>query len=306
MTTGSLNVLAGAPGCGKTFAALDLALNVTANHEASPRLWLGKTVRIAGPVVYVLGEGIGRFGLRVQAWRQAHGSLGHYPFLTLPEPIDLLEPSNVGWLLDQLEGLSPSPALVVIDPLARFISADENQSTTMSGVVDACDRIRAKTGATVLVLHHMSVEGRRERGHSALRGAADAVYTMRTDRKNRHRLLFDVEKSRDLDYLDHAIALRLKPVPIEGRIEPSGRPMFSCVVDLDQHEPAQQPNRPSLLQVIANNPGLSQRAIAKKAGGNHAVRLDELKALAANGSIQLVGSGRTKQVYPAAPVQEAA
>src|SRR5262249_27055434 len=69
---GALAVLTGEPGSGKTFTILDLAL-----HIATDRSWHGHAVH-AGPVVYVVAEGVGGFPMRLAAWK-AHARLDTLP-----------------------------------------------------------------------------------------------------------------------------------------------------------------------------------------------------------------------------------
>ena len=59
---GALSCVYGAPNCGKTFAALDLAA-----HVAAGRTWHGhRAAGAGGPVIYVTAEGGGAFGNRSQ------------------------------------------------------------------------------------------------------------------------------------------------------------------------------------------------------------------------------------------------
>jgi len=67
LTVGGVGTLYGSWGSGKSFLALDWAL-----HVADGLPWLGDCSVRQGPVVYVVGEGVTGFKLRVAAWRKAH------------------------------------------------------------------------------------------------------------------------------------------------------------------------------------------------------------------------------------------
>src|SRR5207249_1221671 len=57
------------------------------------------------------------------------------------------------------------------------VGADEDKTKDMGRFVEAVDHLREATGAAVLNIHHTgwSKENQRERGASAIRGAADTV-----------------------------------------------------------------------------------------------------------------------------------
>jgi len=169
-----LVALFGRPGSGKTFVALDLAVQVCLGG-----LWGGQPVT-KGAVVYVAGEG-GRFiPPRIEAIesvladheRSALGSNLH--FIN-----GALQLAN-GGDLELIAGLAAhqhEPALIIIDTLARcFCGYDENSSKDMGLMVDACGHLSEQTGAAILLVHHSGKSADKvERGSSALRGAADAM-----------------------------------------------------------------------------------------------------------------------------------
>ena len=72
--------------------------------------------------------------------------------------------------------------LVVLDTWARgLVGGDENSQKDAGLAIDACERVRRSTGASILVVHHSGVEGTRERGSTALRGAADTSIMAQRD-----------------------------------------------------------------------------------------------------------------------------
>jgi hypothetical protein len=92
----------------------------------------------------------------------------------LPEAVNLLELDSVIRFLQELEAVKPR--VVVIDTLARaMVGGDENSAKDMGRLVDRAEQIIRGIGATVILIHHSGWDGARERGSSALRGAADAM-----------------------------------------------------------------------------------------------------------------------------------
>jgi hypothetical protein len=165
----SLAVLFGAPGSYKTFVALDWALCVAAGLP-----WQARDVHRGG-VLYVAGEGSAGMGPRVEAWVEGFGAdPPDGRFLLFPEPVNLLDPAQVGDVAEW--GAVHKPTLVVIDTLARsMVGGDENSARDMGVAIDGAERIRMASGGTVLLVHHTGKDGIDVRGSSALRGAANTM-----------------------------------------------------------------------------------------------------------------------------------
>jgi len=167
----SLTVMFGSPGCGKSFAAIDIAC-----HVATGREWRGQPVK-QGRVVYVAGEGKSGLAKRFRAWFDRHGEQPRNISLLLT-PIALTDPASVAALVADIRTLPEAPALVIIDTLNRnFGPGDENSTADMTKAVAGLDAIRTATGAAILGIHHSGhVEKGRGRGSSVLFGAVDAEY----------------------------------------------------------------------------------------------------------------------------------
>lgn len=174
---GDLAVMIGAPGACKSLLSLDICLSI-----ATGAIWSDQPV-MQRPVVYVAAERFTGQGPRVRAWREGRPEAGPAAIGFVGASVNLLDPVDVAEFIQALCQLSSPPALIVIDTLARcFVGGDENSARDMGVAVRALDRIRAATGATVLVLHHTRKGSNEERGSSALRGAADVILTVKRDR----------------------------------------------------------------------------------------------------------------------------
>jgi hypothetical protein len=86
--------------------------------------------------------------------------------------VDLNNPKSVDEFLKENPGRWD---LVIIDTLARCMSADENATADMNMVIAECDRIRRKTAGDLILVHHQGWTKARPRGASALFGALDAL-----------------------------------------------------------------------------------------------------------------------------------
>lgn len=194
----SFAVMFGEPSCGKSFVALDMAFCIAAGiefhaHSVKP-----------GRVVYVAAEGVQGLSKRVPAWFAAHSDLDMNAVLKnvsfVAEAIQFSDAHAVDSLLSAIETLPQNPALIVIDTLARCtVGKDENSSRDMGEFIASCDRLKAATNAAVLVLHHTSAAGERERGSTSLRGAADAMFRVDAVKKNEtiERIKFKCSKAKD-------------------------------------------------------------------------------------------------------------
>lgn len=226
----SLVELYGRPGCGKSFLGLDWALSVAAGKP-----WQQHTTH-PGHVLYVVGEGISGIGKRRRAWQYAWGTDPTARITWLRGAVPLLDP---GWLhaftsiTDELR-----PALVVVDTVSRSIPGhNENAPETMSGLVDAFDRIRAAShGACVLAIHHATKDGNTTRGHSALEGAADVRWKLVKDDSG--LLTLSNPKAKD-DAEAPDQNLRLKVIDLAER-DAWGAPLTSCVIE--SHGPSLSPD----------------------------------------------------------------
>lgn len=170
---GTVALLAGAWGSGKSLQALDWAACV-----ATGRPWQGRQARPAS-VLFVAAEGAYGLHGRLSAWEATWGlPIPSESFHVLPMPVNLTKASERVALIDEVA--RGQYGLVVIDTLARcIVGADENSAQDMGVVVDVLYQLRDATpGGTVLVVHHTGKDKRTVRGSSALEAGLDTVYVV--------------------------------------------------------------------------------------------------------------------------------
>lgn len=174
---GAFVAVIGPPATMKSFVVLDWALSV-----AHGRPWLDQVEVKAGGVVYVAGEGQSGVAARIGGWRFSKGEAGVVPFHVLPRSVAVAT-AELDELMATIATLPERPRLIIFDTLARcFGGGDENSQKDMNAFVAGIDRLRAATGATVLVVHHTGKDGEKgARGSTALPGAVDTLITIKRD-----------------------------------------------------------------------------------------------------------------------------
>ena len=115
------------------------------------------------------------------------------PFYVIPEPIDLCNSeTDVDLLTNRLGNLpNDQPVrLLVIDTVSRALAGgNENTSDHMGALIKRCDKLRAATGAHIMLLHHTGKDkSQGARGHSLLRAAVDTEIEMTWDKEGQSGL----------------------------------------------------------------------------------------------------------------------
>ncbi len=167
-----LVVIYGAPGSGKSFMALDMAMAVARGGE-----WRGRKVK-QGRVVYVAAEAARGFRNRTQAYCIRNG-LDDVPGLGIISSAPSL--LNEDWSLLH-ESIGPADVIVVDTLSSTLPGGDENSAETMTTAIANCKRLADATGALVILVHHSGKDASKgSRGHSSLLGAVDAEFEVVKD-----------------------------------------------------------------------------------------------------------------------------
>lgn len=164
--------LYGSPGSGKSFVALDWSMCISEGQA-----WLGVYHTRRAPVIYIAAEGGRGIQQRVWAWMRHHGKTDLPGMHWLLHPLYVREEGAVEEFLEELERIDIWPGMLVVDTLSRsFGGGEENASEDMGHFVDRITRLAQDRRMASLVVHHTNATGGRERGHTAFRGAADAMF----------------------------------------------------------------------------------------------------------------------------------
>lgn len=184
MIENGLTFLFGAPGCGKSFIALGMALSVAAHLPH----WWGKTIEVNGPVIYIASEGIADMKNRVAAWCQTMGiDLETVPLHFIRRSINFTSIADINKLATTVglyqKELNEAPVLIVVDTVSRALpGVDENQQKDMSIFIKACDFMRETFGLAVMGVHHEGRGTGQMRGSTVLPGASDQIFHVRRER----------------------------------------------------------------------------------------------------------------------------
>ena len=187
----AFGVVYGASGSYKSFHALSWACSV-----ATGKTWNSKKVTHCN-VLYIAGEGGIGVPRRIKAWATQHISNEQVENLyRINHPVIFSQSDEVSALLQTIEAHQTAYkqefGLIIIDTLARcFGHACENKAEDMNAFIAACDRIKAETRATILVVHHSGKDADKgARGSSALRAACDFEYKIeRLNEERSYRLI---------------------------------------------------------------------------------------------------------------------
>lgn len=183
----STAVLFGESSSYKTFNALDMAFCVAAGRD-----WHDNEVA-QGRVLYVAAEGT--YGLR----KRARGLLQHrqlgdrIPIDVIDRPVSLYEPESMLELLSAIEG--EKYALIVIDTLSKnSVGAEENSNSDMTKVANHAQVLAERTGACVLMIHHVTKGNGGMRGASSILNSVDTAIKAVRDANGCVQLSFDKQK----------------------------------------------------------------------------------------------------------------
>jgi hypothetical protein len=268
------HVLFGAQGTTKTFLAIDMAL-----HMAYQRRWMGLPVEHAR-VVYICGEGGGvMFADRINAWLQYHEisdrTAANELLRVTEQPVPLMDEEWLAALILDIER-DGGAHFVVIDTLAaNFGGGDENSQADMGIFCNAMRRIRLRTGAGVMVIHHTGHADRtRPQGANILRRNVDIE--LRVDRDSQDDSLFGLIGGGELKSR-HGKGCGMIPYRLENvrlsEADALGYPIDSAVIVPSQDVPAFE----------------GQRASTAHLGKNQRLGLEILRQLAATTGQDLHG-----------------
>ena len=238
LIAGQMSVVYGPSNSGKTFFATDMAA-----HVALGMPWRGRQVEQGG-VLYIAAEGMWGIRNRLVAFRQHYDVQGTFPLAVLPQAVNMFDSdedlerlvNTVHVLARDMGGLR----LIVLDTLSRVAAgADENSAKDASIVVASADKLRALTGAHVMLIHHTGKDSARgARGSSVWRASCDSEIEI--EPLEGHSVA-RVTKQRELEIGgEFGFALKVVELGLNGR----GKPVSSCVVEVKDIEAAAATSRP--------------------------------------------------------------
>ncbi|MBP1598488.1 MAG: hypothetical protein H6Q05_3865 [Acidobacteria bacterium] len=213
-TAAGVGILAGQPKSLKTYVALEMAVSVA---SGSPCFGVFP-VSVQGPtLVYAAEDAPSDLRSRLESLAaQRDRRLEDLDLRVITADfIRLDHPQDQERLRETV--LRYRPMLLVLDPLVRLHSQDENQSGPMAALLGYLRRLQRSTGTAVLIVHHLRKSGNASGAGYNLRGSSDLyawVDSFVSLQRCRDRITISAE---------HRAATPLKPVPVELVHESQGR-----------------------------------------------------------------------------------
>jgi hypothetical protein len=250
----AINLLFGASSTYKSFVAVDWACSI-----ATGRTWHGHSVT-KGSVLYIASEGSRGIPKRVAAWADACGV--PVPDLTwIPDTVALGDQKVADALLRFIDQMPAKPVLIIVETLSRSLNGgNENSSEDMGRLVVGLDRVKAATGAAILMVHHIGWEATgRERGWSGFRNAIDV--SIQAERLAPLHTRLVCRKAKDMAEFDD-VYVRLEP----------WQESLVVSLDADPTKTRQTSTRAAIVQYVKDNAGATRRALRDNiAGGKDAI-----------------------------------
>ena len=164
LLAGDVGLLVAPGGSGKGFLALEIAVSVALGLPLAGGAWpapekTGRVVYLAGedtPAVlshrlYALGQWLSESGPMLLEHFAKQFAL-HSLVGTIPEIVS--EEGQRGPWWQTIRQVAEGARLLILDPLARMHSGEENASAIMTRLVQHIEAIAQETGSSILVLHH--------------------------------------------------------------------------------------------------------------------------------------------------------
>jgi KaiC/GvpD/RAD55 family RecA-like ATPase len=218
---GSLAIMYGASGSGKSFVAIDLCM-----HIVMGKAW--RTLRVReGRVAYIAAEGAGGIRKRIKAYAVQYGlDLAEFDdkFRIIDAAPNFLERDDIVDVVKSLRTIGKVD-VVVIDTFAQVTpGANENAGEDMGKALYNINVIHRATGATPLMIHHSGKDASKgARGWSGLRAACDSEIEI--SRLDTGRLIRSTKQKDGEDNLEWGFELSTVNIGIDE----DGDVVTSCV-----------------------------------------------------------------------------
>jgi hypothetical protein len=282
----AVGLIGGAPKCGKTWLALDLAVSVASGTPALGRF----SVREPGPVLFYGAEDAPpQLRERLLALAAARDlrldvlDLG----LILCEGLRLDTEPDLARLAATLE--RHRPRLLILDPLVRLHRIDENSAGEMSALLGELRLLQRHYRLAIVLVHHLrkqgGADGQALRGSGDLHAWGDSNLFLR--RRERHLVLRAEHRS--------------APAPEPCRLALASEP-YPHLHLLETEEPGAEPTAElaeRIVAALATAPRpLGREALRQELHTRNASLGDALARLRADGRIERQGDGFALAAVP--------
>jgi len=169
-TSQAVGIVGGSPKCLKSFLTLDMAVSIA---SGSPCLRTFPVPQVGPVLLYAAEDSLSEVRLRLESLAYHH-----------ERQLDQLEINVIAAdtlyldrVIDQ-DKLTATvklyhPALLILDPLVRLHTADENVAGQMAALLGYLRTLQRQTGVAVLVVHHTRKQASPAGAGYSLRGSSD-------------------------------------------------------------------------------------------------------------------------------------
>lgn len=206
---GSMNLLFGESGAGKSLFAMDWAF-----CAATGRDWHGHKIKEELKTLIIMGEGLRGASMRFKALSQKYGEAPKNIRLSR-RSINLLDSKEADDILKIVAELDFKPDIIMIDTLHRNMVGDENSSEDMAMYFKSIELLARRLDAAIVTVHHSGHGDKgRSRGSSSIKAAMDAEFCVT---KNGDGITFSCTKSKDFGF-GTDMSFIIKEVELEGEV----------------------------------------------------------------------------------------
>lgn len=206
---GSMNLLFGESGAGKSLFAMDWAF-----CAANGKDWHNHKVKEELKTLYILGEGFRGASMRFKALSQKY-SLTPKNIRLSRRSINLLDNKEADEVIKIVTELDFIPDIIIIDTLHRNMVGDENSSEDMAMYFKSIELLARRLNAAIVTVHHSGHGDKgRSRGSSSIKAAMDAEFCVT---KNGDGITFSCTKSKDFGF-GTDMSFVIKEVELDGEV----------------------------------------------------------------------------------------
>lgn len=210
---GSMNLLFGEPGAGKSLFAMDWAFCGAIGKD-----WHGHKIKDQLNTLVIMGEGLRGATFRFKAlMKKYNGSTINGDRIRFSRrSINLLDAREAENICKLVEDMDFAPDIIIIDTLHRNMVGDENSSEDMAMYFKSIELLARKLNAAIITVHHSGHGDKgRSRGSSSIKAAMDAEFCVTKDGKD--VVKFACTKSKDFG-AGSDMNFTIKEVDLDGEM----------------------------------------------------------------------------------------
>jgi len=196
---GSITLLCGDAGIGKSYISLYLSILMAEGSD-----FLGSKMKQKNVLFVDLESSLPLLNTRVQSIGIKSENIFFYT-----ESLNFLLKEDISELKNEI--LYREAGFCVIDSLMDIIPGiNENDSGSMNQIFSALRSLVKQTGCSFLIIHHVNKANGDYRGSSAIKGAIDALYTLKSVKEKSSYKILEIEPTKTRYTTIHPIRLKME------------------------------------------------------------------------------------------------